>query len=541
MKITALPREAFAKWGLPKINPLKKWRLPKLVISLFLLSAFYFLLAANPTNAQNYSDEKYSASSTLNTSSNVALNSHNAVQVLFIDFLSAISCQLSGIDPTNPDGKCLGVNRETGEIGFVENGGGAIAVMGRLIDMTLTPPTSSLQYIAYLRDNFGIAKNAYAQEGVVNPCINGSNGFGFCSIEPLLPIWIAMRNIVYLIFILVFIIIGMGIMLRLHIDPRTVMTIQNQIPKIIVGILAITFSFAIAGLLIDFMWVTIYLFASVIISATGLDPNAAIKITQATDPFQAVNAGWNAVDPNAGFGIFDIASRTATSFSDIVEASLMEFSKELGPLWNLFGGALDIIITIILFIAILILLIRLFITLLMAFVNIILDIIFAPWWILAGLLPGGPLGLGAWMRDLIANLAVFPVAIGFMLLAAYLMSAFTAKERVVSDLSGLNFPMLGASANPAAIGVIIGFGFILMLPNLLSSVKVALKTPKMNFGPMFGPVGAAVSYPKNVASSVGGIWAGRKEYHMKEDPGSKDGYSWGQKGIGGSIKQRIFR
>ena len=506
MKISAYSLNGFSK------------TVGKLIISLFFIILMNLVISGkanaqvDPAFENNYNSygTNEASSTTYNTNSAIKLNSHNAIQILMIDFLSAISCQLAGVDPTNPDAKCLGVNRNTGEIGFVENGGGAILVVAKMIDKTLTPPTSSMQYIAYLKNNFGITKNAYAQAQPTNPCLSSNRGIGFCALEPLLPAWKVMRNLVYLLFILVFIIVGIGIMLRLHIDPRTIMTIQNQIPKIIVGILAITFSFAIAGFLIDIMWASVYLFIGTIATATNMSFNNVIELTHATDPFQAVNAAWQVANPQPSngpldfdfqIGIYDIASRTATSFSDIVEASLREIA-DLGWLWNLFGFGIDILATIILFIAIIILLIRLFIVLILAFVNIILDVIFAPWWILAGLLPGGPLGLGAWIRDMIANLAVFPLTLSFMLLGAYLMREFYRTSEA-DQLAGLNFPMLGSSVNGQAIAALIGFGFILMLPNLLKTTKAALKSPNMSFGPMFGPVGSATGIFSGVAR--GGI------------------------------------
>ena len=410
--------------------------------------------------------------------------------------MSAISCQLGGFDPTNSNGKCLGIDAKTGKIGYVESGGGAIAVVGKLIDTSLTPPASSMQYIAYLKNNFGVAKNTYAQtDPGEDACINNNNGVGFCTIEPLLDIWVVMRNIVYLIFILVFIIIGMGIMLRIHIDPRTVMTIQNQIPKIIVGIVAITFSFAIAGFLIDIMWVTVYLFASVITQASGAAGTIdTVNITQATNPFQAANA---AADPIGGdIPVFDLATTVATAFSTMVTDFLRD-AIAWDILRDIVGVIINALAVIIIFIAILVALFRLWISLLFAFINIILDIIFAPWWILAGLLPGNSLGLGGWLRDIIANLAVFPVTIGFLLLGLFLMSAFSDGGSLSTQ--PIAFPLLGGQ-NPSSIAVLIGFGFILMLPNILSSVKAALKTPKLNFGNMMSPVGAGAGFLAGSAS-----------------------------------------
>jgi hypothetical protein len=445
------------------------------------------------TSNVNSNETVYTTVNVYNTDPDVPKNLHNMMQVLVLEVLSATVCQLSGFDPLNKDGKCLGVDSKTGKIGFTENSGGAIAAMGSLIDATFVPPASSMQYIAYLKNNFGIAKNVYAQG--VNPCATDVKGVGFCGLIPVLPVWTTMRNIVYLIFILVFIIIGVGIMLRVHIDPRTVMTIQNQIPKIIVGIIAITFSFAIAGFLIDIMWVTIYLFAGVIRSATAgtgayMSVDTMIAITQAATPFDAINASYP-----GDFPIIDIAGTTANAFSNLVVSAL---SDKFGILNDVIGGLLSVVAFIVIFVAILVALIRLWITLILSYINIIIDVVFAPFWILAGLVPGGPLGLGAWLRDLIANLAVFPVAIGFFMLGSYFVGEFGQQE----TLNRLTPPLVGGT-NPSSVVALIGLGFIFMLPNVLSSVKAALKTPKLNLGPIMGPVSAGLNVTKAVPSYVG--------------------------------------
>lgn len=476
------------------------WRI---VIASILVAVFYLLFAVfSPANAQRQSTNEnsynsYSVTNAYNTNPDVELNVHNGVQILMIEFLSAVTCQLGGVDPISENGKCLGVDPKTGKIGFVEDGGGAIAVIGSLIDATFVPPASSIQYVAYLKNNFGVVKSANAQ-GLPspNPCLSNVRGVGFCGLEPLLPLWTTMRNIVYLIFILVFVVIGMGIMLRVHIDPRTVMTLQNQIPKIIVGIVAITFSFAIAGFLIDIMWVTIYLFASVIQTATAgqLSAQTMINITHANSPFDAMNIAYPG-------GIIDLASGVSAAFGDIVtDAFNGTISSQIGAVSDIMGGIAHVIAFVVVLIAIIVVLLRLLITLIITYINVILDVIFAPFWILAGLVPGGPLGLGAWLRDLIANLAVFPVAISFFLLGSYLVKVFGDNTGGISNQ--LTPPLMG-SVNPSAMAAIIGFGFILMLPNVLSTVKAALKTPKVNFGPIMGPIGVGTRIGGNVTR--GGI------------------------------------
>lgn len=169
-----------------------------------------------------------------------------------IETLSALTCLIGGVDPININQGCLGADQKTGKIGYVQNGG-AISAMGGMIGSLYSPPIHGVDYFKNLASNFGISKQAMAQ----------TTGNGFDSLHPLIGLWTTFRNIVYLLFVVVFVSIGIAIMLRVKIDPRTVMTIQNQIPKIIVGLILVTFSFAIAGFLIDIMYVYIYLLFNV--------------------------------------------------------------------------------------------------------------------------------------------------------------------------------------------------------------------------------------------------------------------------------------
>ncbi|MDP2586126.1 MAG: hypothetical protein Q8P29_04580 [Candidatus Levybacteria bacterium] len=262
-----------------------------LVISLLLFSAFYFLYSAIPTYAASQTATEIQSGAKVvsaNTNPDVPNNLHSWTQNVMIEVMLSLTCQLVGVDPTTPDKQCLGVDQKTGKIGFLPAGnlakrevGGAIGGMNSMISMLYTPPVRTSDYIQNLAQNFGITKKTYAQQ----------TGTGFDGLKPLLNLWTAFRNIVYLIFVIVFVMIGLAIMLRIKIDPRTVMTIQNQIPKIIIGILLVTFSFAIAGFLVDMMWVLIYLIFG-LISGISTDIANSVRdlnptLLQTKNPFEA--------------------------------------------------------------------------------------------------------------------------------------------------------------------------------------------------------------------------------------------------------------
>src|SRR5665213_3738933 len=97
-----------------------------------------------------------------------------------------------------------------------------------------TIPAHTSDYVRYLAGNFGISKGVYAATTCSDP---KSEGTGFCDLYPLLPIWTVFRNLAYLGFVAVFILIGFAIMLRLKLKPQTAVSIQNQIPRIIIAII----------------------------------------------------------------------------------------------------------------------------------------------------------------------------------------------------------------------------------------------------------------------------------------------------------------
>lgn len=499
-------RRALFKWLIA--NGL--WR----IVFVFLLLAFSFLLLAiTPANAQNQpKPEPYPG---------VEKNIHNGAQIIMLETLSAIGCQITGSDYLHPNQMCIGVNPSTGDIGFTENGGGLIGVMGTLISYTFVPPASSSQYIAYLKDGFGVNKSAYAQidpnqfAPPKNPCEDKSKGIGFCGLTPVLKLWVAMRNIVYLILILVFVVIGVAIMLRVHIDPRTVMSIQNQIPKIIVGLVVITFSFAIAGLLIDIMWVATYLFGQVISDAAG-NTGSFNDVIIANNPFDALN---KAMPGGPG----KIAGEASAAFAEVIKSVFQGPSSNFGgdPAMDFVGGVLGIIINILGFIiigvAVLISLIKLWISLILTYLNIILDVVFGPFWIIAGLVPGSPLSLASWFRDLIANLAVFPVVVGFFLLAKVFIDEFGNYG------SGRFIPPLVGGVNPEAMSALIGLGFILMLPNLADALKSALKAPKLDFKSIVPPLAAGAAYPVNAIRGLKEVYNKQNEYVIGPEGTTKRG------------------
>ncbi len=512
-------------------------------LALFLISSFYFLFSPSFVSAQSYNNpvtvaqNQYAAPS---TNPDVPNNLHNYTQNVLLEVMAAVSCQLTGIDPVNPRQKCLGVDQKTGKIGFVENGGGAVGVMGNLITMTFTPPIHTADYVRNLAQNFGIIKPAYAfitDGGGGGPPASSSNGIGLQGILPLLNIWAAFRNIVYLLFVLVFVIVGVAIMLRVKIDPRTVMTIQNQIPKLIIGILLVTFSFAIAGFLIDLMYVFIFLIFGII---SGI-PNADVSQLspsnlQGGNPFNAAG-GLGGIGSIAGHASGGIGNMIASLFDGKIGnvigaiiggligggvsmaipvvgwiAAIPITLLGVGIGTSAGGAALGYIGSFIAFIVISVALLwalfRLWFALLSAYIYILLDIILAPFWVVAGLFPGSQISFNTWVRDIVANLAAFPATIAIFLLAKVFM------DTIPSAKSSFAPPLIGNPGDYKSFAALIGLGIILVTPNIVHMIKAALKAPKLDLSSVGQAVGIGASYPVSVGKGIGQTIAGSEEYRL---------------------------
>ncbi len=499
------------------------------ILSLFFFLASFFLISTKVTFAQAStstaigSSEKASQSTRYapDLNSDVPLNQHSYVQATMIEVMASMICQLSGSDPIRKDHKCLGVNPETGKIGFVENGGGAIGAMGLFISYTFTPPVSSGDYVKYMAGNFGVAKKIYAQ----SPCArdaNNAQGFGYCGISPLLDIWVAMRNIAYLLFVIIFVIIGLAIMLRVHIDPRTVMTIENQIPKIIVGILLVTFSFAISGLLIDVMYVAIYLVGGVLINADKAHPITASlgEIATSPTPFDIINRLWEGGANGAGGGFGHLAFQGQQTVQSLTlnvlggpgrPAPELTVEKLTPSIIDLIGGGFTALIglvvglaaALLIYIALIYTCIRLWIILVVAYISILLDIVFAPFWFLIGLFPGSNAGIGGWVKDMLANLAVFPTAISMFILARVFSEiayeSYSSSSMFVPPLAG------GGNIDGGIFAGIVALGFLFMTPHVLQITRGAIKAPNINYGPVFEPVGQAGGTVGSFISTAGAM------------------------------------
>lgn len=356
------------------------------------------------------------------------------------------------------------------KVGMINTVGSMIAGM---YDMR---PVSGVAYAANILDRFRPTP-AYAQ----------SPGSGFQNLLPLLPIWRAFRDFTYILFALAFVAMGFAIMFRVKLNPQVTITIQSALPRLIVGLLLITFSYAIAGFVVDL----IYVFIAIGILIFSQVPNAP-ELGRLQDQFltggfgsavgSIFGAAGGALKPGAGAlgalgGIIYGAISTFGGRAAVAGAAgaPLSLTGVLGAIGIGFAiGAALFILIFLLIIAYLV--VRLFIELLRSYIAIILAVIFAPFQIILGVVPGLP-GFTGWLKGLFANALVFPAVALALVLA-----------RVLLEQPGLGelwaAPVLGGQGN--LIRLLIGFGILLIVYQIPPAIRQAMGAE----GPRFAPLEA---------------------------------------------------
>ncbi len=331
----------------------------------------------------------------------------------------------------------------------VTMGTGALAATGKLVTaMYSAPPVSGVQYFAHELQKFNPVKDAYAQ-----------NGIGYDALQPVQRIWEALRNISYVGFIIVFVVIGFMIMFRSRISPQAVATVQDSLPRIVIALILVTFSYAIAGLMIDIM----FLFLNVVISALKgagvLNDNANAVFTKSV--FGVVWGSWKNT-----FGA------VATALKDVIDG-IINLPLGLDNVIGFLGGTIGAIVV---GIAMLFIMFRVFFMLLVAYATIILLTMAAPFFFLFQALPGNN-GAKEWFKQMAANVSIFPVTALMFIFAGILGNIASLGGTGTGQLTGDQigqFPLLAGDINSTAVGKLIAIGFLLMTPNAADMVKKAI-------------------------------------------------------------------
>ncbi|MBU2577532.1 hypothetical protein KKA69_01740 [Patescibacteria group bacterium] len=351
--------------------------------------------------------------------------------------------------------------------------GGAIGGVASVIGtMYAHPPATSGQYASYLAERIGVVKPAYAQQGV-----------GFEGLRPILDIWKTFRNAAYILMVFAFIGIGFAIMFRVKLDPKTVITIQNAIPRFVIGLILITFSYAIAGLLIDLMRVISAIVFEII------NPHYLFRdFGKFLEDAGIIGEGVANFGKNPGLITFlFIYLKNGLDYANIITRIMdpMALIAEIANVPNVIIKAFSMIsptslpgkvFSFIFSLALLFAFLKLAWELLKAYIMIIVGIIFSPIMIVMGIFPGK--NQFAWIKGLIANMAIFPAVLAFLAVSSRL---------IVSAQGGqLWMPapihIFGIGSPGRIVAAIIAYGLLLLAPAVPNMVKDAFGIRPTKYG-----------------------------------------------------------
>jgi hypothetical protein len=338
-------------------------------------------------------------------------------------------------------------------------GSGLISVVNSGIVAMYDPPASSVTYVADVLQNAKIMPQAQAQ------------GLGFAALDPILETWKNFRNVAYLFFVVIFLIIGFMIMFRAKIGQAAI-TVQQAIPSIIVAMLAVTFSYAIAGFLIDLMYLLMYMLTTLIGGETTL-------ITG---------------------NIFNLIGRMFDNFGNDVRNTLRNLiSGLLGTGWlsTAVAWLSSLSAIVIIGLAILFSSFKIFFELLKSYIAIILQIVFAPVILMVGAIPGKNTFV-SWLKNLTGNLIMWPL----VLICLLVNSMLTTGKYVGTgtQVGGFMPPFLLGQGQGAAFPALVAIGILLTIPEIMKEAKKKLGVEE---GIMGSLAGAAIERTKK-AFPLGG-------------------------------------
>ncbi len=316
-------------------------------------------------------------------------------------------------------------------------------------------------------------------------------GYGYNNLTGIRGLWAAARNTSYLVVAVLLIVAGFMVILRQKISPQAVVSVQVIIPRLVTSLVLITFSYAIAGLVIDIVYLVVALFISALATA-GVVGDLAQALTWLTEP-----------------GFYKM-------FITFILYWIL-YSVNPGNIMDLFPSILGLIMVVVVFF----LLLRVWWMMMKSYITFILLVIIGPWMIMLGVLPNSKTGFSSWFRNIIAQASVFVVVPIMFLIALIFMfegEGFNIFDPpsifdVIFDwiianipwgpgslsgggsLGGTNLPSFPIFHSPSNefFRFLVSFAVLSLMPKIADMVRDALKAPKFPYGSAFGEALGPVS------------------------------------------------
>lgn len=317
------------------------------------------------------------------------------------------------------------------------------AISGTESYLFINNPVSITQYSRYYAQAHGFIRSADAQ----------TTGTGFTALSPVIPLWEVFRNVAYLVLVIMVVIIGFVIIFGGKYGQSEVSLISS-LPKIVIAVIVITFSYPIAGFVVDISNLGTNVIAGIlgprfvqagayfpgqypvscllnnttpISIATGATQNPGVDqcpYQEPTPPGNKQSTGdfnvFRMIAPIASYGQWGGGSTPQETIANLIDRPtniglLDAFLYGVNILQNQAEWAIDFIINVVvLFISL-----RVFVLILTSFIRIVIGAMLGPL-MLIGYPLSGASSLMNWLRSLLSPAIVFPAVFAMLFVAAIL-------------------------------------------------------------------------------------------------------------------------
>lgn len=245
-----------------------------------------------------------------------------------------------------------------------------------------------------------------------------------------LGFWKVTRNLAYGMLSIVMLVVGVSIMMRKKLPPQLVVTAQYALPRIVLAVILITFSYPIGALL-----------ASSTKFLLALTNGLIYDVMQST--------GITSLTVVLGGGISAVVLLIITLILSI---------------WG--AGFVALIVTGILLFAAVLLYGLIWLRAMMLYIKLIISIIFAPFAFVLGAIPGNEANTSKWFRSAISNVLgyVLSVAYAHMVIALLLIAVH----------NGFSAEGIGAGATVGGI-LVAAFFPVFLVYGFIQAIKVPAK------------------------------------------------------------------
>ncbi len=373
---------------------------------------------------------------------------------------------------------------------------------------------SGMGYTKNLLNKFSLVSTVKAQ------------GFGYGGLSWVQTYWKGFRDISYVLLVLVIIVFAFMIMFRVKLSPQTVVSVQSALPKVIMAMILITFSYAIAGFAVDLMYVISGFFALLLNLTKWASIGAAYQTISGTGPGYAWMGGFWVFFEMLGYAIL------------FFFAAVSNFATILLSGFNIFGAVLALVF-VIMTVWVLVLVVwytfKVPYVLIKTLISLYISIITAPVQILAGAIVPS-MGFGSWFKRVMADILVFPVT-GLLFWFAW-ATLFQSYVQAGVSISSYYTSVFGNTPNVWVPGIIgssglgagsgisgliflaISFGIIALIPKVPDMLKGLVMGERFSFGTAigeaYGPVKGIAGGATGIASGIaGGAGAGYLANRMR--------------------------